>query len=208
MCNQQRPWSDSIHPAQLIEIQLLAGLRGVPKIHLVDTRPGHMYECLSHRWDEAVNDDKTTLYNLTERTGSIKLSELSENFRDMVIIARELDIKHIWIDSKCIIQDCDDGRDLGRETAKMRLIYPNAQSVVAVVSPPDSGIGCFVNNRWLCKCLNIEVSNGQTHNIGARVLDGMGQIRDVTDLNKLYPLRTRAWAFQERLLSTRLLECN
>lgn len=167
-----------------------------------------MYECLSHRWDEAVNDDKTTLQNLTERRGSIKLSELSGNFRDMVVIARVLDIKHIWIDSKCIIQDCDHGRDLGREMARMRFTYQNAQSVVAVVSPPDSRIGCFVNNPWLCKCLNIEVSNGQTHNIGARVLDGRGQIRDVTDLNKLHPLHTRARVFRKRLLSTRLLECN
>lgn len=85
---------------------------------------------------------------------------------------------------------------------------PNAKYVVAAVSSPDSTRNCFVNDPWLDKCLEIEESSGQTHIIGVRVLDGKGQIQYVTDLNKLYPLRTRAWAFQERTLSTRLLDCN
>jgi hypothetical protein len=199
-----------MRPARLIEIKLLDNLQGKPEVRLIETTPGqiHEYVCLSHRWDEDVKRSKTTLQNMAERRRSIDLAGLPGNFRDFVVIARELGIRHIWIDSICIIQGGDNGHDLAREIAKMGFIYQNAQFVVAAVSSPDSRMGCFINDKWPDKCFKVEDLNGQTHIIGARILNGKGQIRDVNDLNELYPLRTRAWVFQERLLSTRLLECN
>lgn len=204
------PWSDNMRPARLIEHKLLDELDGEPDIRLIETTPDQVYKyiCLSHRWDDGVTAKRTTMQNLAERRRVIDLTDLPGNSRDVVVIARELGIQHVWVDSMCIIQNGDDGRDLGREIAKMGFIYQNAEVVVAAVSSPDSDKGCFMNDNWPDKCLKIEDVSGQVHIIGARVLDGKGQVRNVADLNKLYPLLTRAWVFQERLLATRLLECN
>ncbi|KAL1650631.1 hypothetical protein SLS61_005880 [Didymella pomorum] len=171
-----------MRPARLIEIKLLDNLQGKPEVRLIETTPGqiHEYVCLSHRWDEDVKRSKTTLQNMAERRRSIDLAGLPGNFRDFVVIARELGIRHIWIDSICIIQGGDNGHDLAREIAKMGFIYQNAQFVVAAVSSPDSRMGCFINDKWPDKCFKVEDLNGQTHIIGARILNGKGQFFLIT----------------------------
>lgn len=203
------PWTDNMRPARLLEVTCLDG-HDKPGLRLVETMPGQSYKyvCLSHRWDAALDSHRTTMRNLVELKRSIRLASLPGNFHDAVIITRELGIQYLWIDSMCIIQEGDDGRDLGREIAKMGFIYQNAQFVIAAVSSPDSNTGCFMNDCWPDKCLHIRDMHERTHVIGARILDRRGQLRTIPDVNKRYPLLTRAWVFQERLLSTRLLQCN
>ncbi|KAH8724268.1 hypothetical protein GQ44DRAFT_708890 [Phaeosphaeriaceae sp. PMI808] len=90
----------------------------------------------------------------------------------------------------------------------MGSIYQNALLTIGAVSSPTSSEGCFINNSWPDICLLLSKDLGQSYLIGARVLDGKGQCISKEDINRQYPLFTRGWVFQERLLSTRFLHCN
>ena len=66
----------------------------------------------------------TTPKNFKEHQNGIAFEDLPRTFQDFVNIARSIGIKYIWIDSLCIMQDCDE--DKHREMARMINIYKNA----------------------------------------------------------------------------------
>jgi hypothetical protein len=206
---QSAAQNDSNRPARLLDLTP-THIRGVPGVKLVETVRGvqYQYACLSHRWDEAVHACRTTSNNIAHNSEFIILDKLPLNFSDAVSIARQLDIHYLWIDSLCIIQAGDDGADLIQELAKMGSIYQNARLTIAAVSSPNSSDGCFINDKWPDACLLVSDNANETHLIGARILDGKGQPVSMEDVNQHYPLMTRGWVFQERLLSTRFLHCN
>jgi hypothetical protein len=206
---QSAAQDDSNRPARLLDLTP-THIHNVPGIKLVETVPGvqYQYACLSHRWDEAVHACRTISDTLVQSSEFITLDKLPLNFRDAVSIARQLDIQYLWIDSLCIIQAGDGGEDLLKELAKMGSIYQNARLTIAAVSSPTSSDGCFINDRWPDTCLLVSDDANETHLIGARILDCKGQPVSTEDVNEHYPLLTRGWVFQERLLSTRFLHCN
>lgn len=199
---------DSNRPARLLDLSLIQR-HGESGIRLVETLSGisYQYACLSHRWDNALKHHQTTTKNLSQFLGFLSLEKLPANFRDAVSIARDLNIQYLWIDSLCIIQSGDSGEDLGRELAKMASIYQNSFLTIAIVSSPDSSKGCYMQDKW--PDISFWVSNtNEAHLFGARVLDKKGSLVSTDDVHDHYPLLSRAWVLQERLLSPRLLQCN
>jgi hypothetical protein len=196
---------DNTRPARLLDMSgcCRSGIR------LIETKSGtsYQYACLSHRWDNAVADHKTTTENLPSRLSSLALRKLPVNFRDAVSIARGLNIKYLWIDSICIIQDGDNGADLNRELAKMGFIYQNAHLTIVAVSSSDSSGGCFPRPASDV-CFSVPNNTQDDYLIGARVLDKKGYAVSIDDINAHYPLLTRGWVFQEVLLSPRIVLCN
>ena len=195
-------------PARLLDLTPISreGELGIRLIETTQTGT-YQYACLSHRWDTALKHHQTTQDNLTKALEFLHLRVQPKNFQDAVHIARQLNIQYLWIDSLCIIQG-GNGDDLRRELAKMAYIYRNARLTIAIVSSPDSSEGCFMHNKWPDTCLSITSSKNEHYLLGARILDKKGQSRSTSEVNAHYPLLNRAWVFQERLLSTRLLECN
>lgn len=79
---------------------------------------------------------------LAERKAGIRTSLLSQTFRDAIAIARELDIRYLWIDSLCIIQD--DVTDWEAESAKMSSIYRlSIVTIAAATRVAESPRGFF-----------------------------------------------------------------
>jgi hypothetical protein len=54
---------------------------------------------------------------------------LPKNFRKAVLVARNLGVQYLWIDSLCIIQDDTD--DWTRESANMCSIYTHSYTTIA-----------------------------------------------------------------------------
>ncbi|KAI0887866.1 heterokaryon incompatibility protein-domain-containing protein [Annulohypoxylon maeteangense] len=179
-------------------------------IRLIETRPDRMYQyaCLSHRWDETIQCHQATKHNLPRLLNFFPIKQLPQNFRDAISIARELDIRYLWIDSLCIIQEGDGGVDLIQELGKMGLIYWNAWLTIAAISSPNSSDGCFIKDKWPDLCFSVSNTLNESYFIGARVLDKEGKPQTALDIEQKYPLATRGWAFQEYWLSPRLLQCN
>ena len=74
-------------------------------IRLVETQGARgLYLCSSHCWGKT-QIITTTQSTLSRRLAGIPLEALSNTYRDAILFTRQLSIRHIWIDSLCIIQD-------------------------------------------------------------------------------------------------------
>ncbi|KAH9204785.1 heterokaryon incompatibility protein-domain-containing protein, partial [Leptodontidium sp. 2 PMI_412] len=147
------------------------------KLKLVETRGIEgTYFTLSHCWG-GNQPLKTTKATLRERMGGIKWESLPKTFQDAVTITRKLRMQYIWIDSLCIVQD--DADDWETEAANMGAIYEASLLTISasIASNPNHGIF--------------------SHRLQPNKICG-GPKSDI-------PLLTRAWAYQERLLATRVL---
>ncbi|KIM94607.1 hypothetical protein OIDMADRAFT_72987, partial [Oidiodendron maius Zn] len=157
--------------------------------------PGELvapYIALSHCWGKNPIV-RTTTGTLAQRKQGIEMSLLPSDFRDAIVIARRLDVRYLWIDSLCIIQD--DQLDWQTESAKMCTIYQDALLTISAglsghgggsfFSIPHTTSGIFVRER--------------------RALQHYQFSSDFLIPLPSNHIARRAWVFQERLLSTRVL---
>lgn len=91
------------HPTRLIEV----GTVDAPVLKLCETEafPEKVkYSILSHRWIEG-KIHRLLQNNVEAYRSAIPPELLSNNFTDAIAVTRMLDVRYIWIDSLCIIQD-------------------------------------------------------------------------------------------------------
>jgi hypothetical protein len=125
-------------PGRLLDLE--TGLIN-PFIRLVNPGSGfERYMTLSHRWGD-VQPCKTTIQNMPQRLREIKMEELPTTFQHAVIITRKLDVRFLWIDSLCIVQD--DPSDWEVEASKMASIYSASFLTIAAVSSFNGNGGCI-----------------------------------------------------------------
>jgi hypothetical protein len=95
---------------------------------------------LSHCWGKAefLKLTKSTLGHV--KTG-FKREELPKTFRDAVDITRVFDVRHLWIDALCIVQDS--AEDWNRESAEMMNVYEHSYCNIAATGAFNSEQGCF-----------------------------------------------------------------
>ncbi|RYP78609.1 hypothetical protein DL769_003170 [Monosporascus sp. CRB-8-3] len=107
-------------------------------LRLTGGRVRGVYIALSHRWQS--DSPRTLTNNLDDRRNGIKLGDLPSSYQYAVHITRKLDVRFLWIDSLCILQDDKDDWDY--ESQKMDYIFASAYCVVAI-SPAGEGSGNF-----------------------------------------------------------------
>jgi hypothetical protein len=93
-------------------------------------------------------------------------------------MAEKLSLRYLWVDALCIVQD--DAIDLATELDQMPHIYGQATITIAASRARSSKTG-FLGWRKIPRRINAERTSSEL-------------------------LNTRAWAFQERVLSERLFE--
>ncbi|PQE24742.1 heterokaryon incompatibility protein [Rutstroemia sp. NJR-2017a WRK4] len=151
------------------------------------------YATLSHCWGSLiplrlVND------NITKLRAGISDSELCKTFNEAILVANNLQLDYIWIDSLCIIQD--DPEDWLRESAKMSGVYGCSTINIAATSAKDGTMGCFFKAAQAFRI--------------PRAIRGGSEFWDFAlfgpfDAFLCEPLLSRAWVFQERFLAPRTL---
>jgi hypothetical protein len=124
-------------------------------------------------------------------------------YQDAVAVTRKLGVSFLWIDSLCIIQD--DRDDWDRESAQMADIYSRGFLTIAATRGKSGSAGLFHNYRLK------EVCGTTERGLSYRILchdntqfthPGIGwEEEEGTN----FPLLTRGWVYQERLLSPRVL---
>ena len=160
-----------------------------------DPRAGE-YMTLSHCWGAA---QFITLRkdNLAELGQGIQLERLPKTFQDAVAVARWFNIRYLWIDSLCILQDSKE--DWIKESAKMRSVYRHSMLNISATGAVDSNVGCFLErNADSVRPFSALLSDSDIEYICFEDNFWQANISDA-------PLSKRAWAFQERLLSPRIL---
>lgn len=164
------------------------------------------YLALSYCWGQPDrHPPKLLSSNINELYAGIAVSSLPLTFRDAVEVVKELQLSHIWIDSLCIIQD--DENDKLNEIGRMGEIFANSHLTIAGSDGKDSSSGLFharitmsnVQLRWN------DSATGKSHWVHLRAKRFEYPFtNEVERLTSGY-LKKRAWSFQERILSPRVV---
>lgn len=182
--------------------------------HCQDIATGTKYVALSHCWGEAEHWPQciTTTETLEQRMDHIPWDTVPKTFRDAIIFTRRLGLEYIWIDSVCIIQD--DEIDWEKESMLMESVYSNAFLTLAAVASRDSRGGLFRSrgSEALLQLLTIRWKGSEqplfayfpTQYEGSNLSQHLDSAF-VRHNGESHPLLTRAWTFQERLVSPRTL---
>lgn len=157
------------------------------------------YVALSHCWGGTI-PAQTVKDNLESRSRGFSVAELPQNFRDAIEVTRSLGIRFLWIDSLCIIQD--DTNDWEQEAVNMGNVYTHAYLTIAASRSPDSESG-FLKPRSGIEVVQMRVKAAPWGSQTKQYQYSLGLETNYSDMAG--PLTTRAWAFQERILSPRIL---
>jgi hypothetical protein len=119
-------------------------------------------------------------------------------------LSLKLGFRYIWIDSLCIVQD--DPEDWEVQSALMSEIYQNAILTLAATSSNGDNEGCCARNSQRTPALEVTLPDDVgACRIAVRKPLNHFDTQTTESLIDHFPLLTRGWAFQERLLSPRVL---
>jgi hypothetical protein len=161
------------------------------------------YATLSHCWG-AFQPLRTSEENYESHKKCIRISELPRTFQDAVIIAKNLDIEYLWIDSLCIIQDSIE--DWQRECSRMASIYSGALVTIAASDAADSSKGFFhdYNSARFDSCELPYWNDTEDAMVRVSVTYQPPNMQCMANEPESR-LSKRGWVLQERLLSPRIL---
>lgn len=194
-------------PTRVLDLEAFANSDDI-RLVIPDSQSVTDYVALSWCWGPPEKHSlQTTPNTLQERLNRIVFSSLSLTFQDAIRTTRGLGIRFLWIDSLCIIQQ--NTRDFAEQSSQMAKVYKNALCTIAALSASDGTEGCRVGT----KC-HADSHRGKPMTLdlpyGDKIVRILSKFRSwnyeygIDDRSFCQnPLRDRAWALQERLLSTR-----
>lgn len=195
---QCEPAADKTLPRRVLEIESTEPLR----IRLVENCTRHAeYACLSHRWGPQTESNSLKKDNLNLYKAEVPEDKFDPLVRDAIAATSRLGLRFIWIDCYCIVQDSPD--DWKAEAAKMAVIYENAFFTISATSSEG---GCSMFSTVAREFEPFQVTKIGEQPVYIRKQLPHPCIVDTNDEERLCgPSLTRAWVFQERLLSNRFI---
>ncbi|KAH6621849.1 tol protein, partial [Boeremia exigua] len=158
----------------------------------------HKYACLSHCWGAgglAYKLLKANKYNFCQ---GFSRQHLPKTFRDAVEICEFLGIRFLWIDALCIVQD--DIKDWNKAAAAMAEIYRHSYITIAASAAQNSHEGCF----WIDSKTTFARPLRRTPAL--TIYDWWWGNPNILHLVlELSPLLRRAWVYQEKRMSRRMV---
>jgi Heterokaryon incompatibility protein (HET) len=189
----------------VLDIRLISGssyeLAGVK---LIETQgQTGRYACLSHCWGNSNCLLTTTTATLVARKKSISWTSLPKSFQHAIKFAHCLTVPFLWIDSLCILQD--NLKDWQDESACMATIYKNSYITLAATSALDGSGGFHRNDSDGFTEAGITTFSPDLSPCAVYARRAIPHLDVWAHGHKLFPLLKRAWVYQERLLSPRVL---
>jgi hypothetical protein len=156
------------------------------------------FVALSYTWGQNVEKlFKTTLKNIRELQADRGLEKVVQRLPSSITgamkLVRELGERYFWVDSLCIVQDSTKSWELNSKV--MDLVYGNAYLTICAADGDNANVGLLA------------MDSSQRH-LAQHVEEySQGVLLMVSHLAESYIKKstwnTRAWTFQERLLSRR-----
>lgn len=169
-----------------------------------------IYAAVSYRWGTGKD-----VYMLTQKTEErmrrgVSTGILPKTILDTITIAHRLNLKYIWIDRLCILQDSPE--DWSREASRMALVYKHAFLTISASCASDEKQGCFRKRneagiqplRLISNPLLTPIKLGFYDNDPSYITSDQPEENQKTG-GKLGHLADRGWVFQERILSLRIV---
>ena len=170
----------------------------------------HRYIALSHCWGTTPSltliDTSLPLgtgkncISLQKFRSGLLISKLPRTFRDAVCIARRLNVRYLWIDALCIVQNSQD--DWVKESARMHAVYGNAYCTLAATSSLSGDGGLFHDrDPNMVNLIQVHPVWVDPSPRGLTVVPLDFWKVNVSEA----PLNRCAWVLQERILSSRVI---
>jgi hypothetical protein len=195
-------------------------LSSYPNLRLVETSGTRSIYCaLSYCWGGPGLNLTTTQANISKHKEEMPLNSLPLFIQEILVAAKALNYRYIWIDALCIIQDDPD--DWDREASKMRDVYANADLTISSLTAKDCQEPLFHSRGlyttrpipfdiWIPKVKRQELEDKVIHQyaIYPSYLMESGNYSDFSggdEIAESAPITSRGWVLQEQMLSTRML---
>lgn len=158
------------------------------------------YAALSYVWGED-QPQRTVFANLDRYISTgLDMQATPRTIKDAIRVTRELNLRYLWIDTYCIIQDSPE--DKAREISQMRGIYQNAYFTIIAAKTPKVSVGflqhCPPPNPTFC--VPFYCSDGK---LGTMTLSPRAKYNMYEAAKE--PINARGWCLQERILAPRAL---
>ncbi|KAF2240934.1 HET-domain-containing protein, partial [Trematosphaeria pertusa] len=166
--------------------------------HVIHAQPTERYAALSYVWggfdQPTLKKDEISFFQTRGSLSALHL-RLPKTIRDAMRICASLGIRHLWVDSLCIVQDALD--EIENQTAHMDWIYKAAYLTIVVASGRDcdSGIPSIQPRERFQHSIIVE---------GVKLATAPTiELIEKRVQNSVW--NTRAWTLQEYSLSRRCL---
>lgn len=202
------PTGSPFLPTRLIDVSS-DGLN--EDVRLQETKcipPGSAYTTLSYCWGAHRPACITTPATMGRNMDRITWESLPLTFQDAVKFTRRLGLRYLWIDSICIIQGDED--DWHRESTTMFDVYRHSYLTLAALFGHDSSTGLraasIEQDSRLLATLRVGQITCPLYIRRHHYLDQSYLGRSINFIGRMhYPLLRRAWTYQERMVSPRVL---
>lgn len=185
-------------PTRLLDVRALSHIRLCDGEDIRETGV-NKYATLSHCWGSS-RSFLTTKESLSSMKRGFDVShQMPKTFRDAIVVAHELGVPYLWIDSLCIIQD--DISDWDREASEMARVYTNAYINISAISSDDDAKGFLRRRSFPYATLRLVSPAGQS--AIAYLSERRHDFRSPREPHG--PLMWRGWVLQEQYLSPRIL---
>jgi len=159
------------------------------------------WAALSYVWG-GVQTFQTTAASFVSMQAGFRAQDLPPTLQDAVTVCIAMSLDYLWVDSLCIIQDDDE--DLARELASMPQIYQRAWVTISASTAASVSEGFLQKRCYSHQALPISLpylpdeGSDTGEIIYVRHESGCG--------DKTEYINERAWTYQERRLSPRVLD--
>lgn len=200
-------------PKRFLDLMPEGWSTSCPDVRLVSTRslPTNVrYMTLSHSWGQPSQHPlKTTRQTQPDHSIRISFTALPPMFQDTVTVARQLQVRYLWIDSLCIVQD-DDG-DWQEEAAKMASVYSASYLTIAPCDFSSSQSGFLSSLSAVEQPLVVreplaDSDRLKRYNHGDILMRILPRISEMHKYVEKTVLWERGWVLQEQALSRRVLQ--
>lgn len=172
------------------------------------------YIALSHRWGGCTFASRTLRRNYKCRVGRCDPRTCTEPwipptqlFCDAALLASNLGVRYIWIDSWCIVQDDDE--DWARESVRMADYYQYAWLTISAttLTPAGGFFGMLSPEKapTITRLPYYDKQGGQQGHFYAQCVGEDKLAHDYVQHVSRSSLLRRGWVYQEWMLSRRLL---
>ncbi|KAH7067808.1 hypothetical protein FB567DRAFT_599457 [Paraphoma chrysanthemicola] len=190
-------------PTRLIDLKGGSSSKAL-RLDCSKDRKDTQYIALTHRWGAAEDYKRFCLWsdNLEQWQSYINLEKLPLTFQHAAKITRRLDIRYLWIDSMCIVQN--DPADVRKEISTMEDVFSSAYLTLSATRSAGIDDG-FLQPRAERSCYSVDVPFESGGVAGSSKIHLCGPIDDFKRDVEQSELSKRGWVFQERALSRRII---
>lgn len=191
-------------PTRVLDVEEDTALR---RVFLRDTNktPGE-YAALSYCWGPGDPGLVTTTENVQQHLNEgIPIDDLPRTIQDAIKTTKSLGLRYLWADRLCIVQDSAD--DWAHEAAVMCDVYSNATITLSADASQSAWDGLFLQHQEFSEMPYQTLLDRQGNETPLMLLRKQSHTPlSGSNLDKRdQPLNRRAWTFQERLMSRRVL---